>query len=323
MKKHVLYILFTQLTYNAILRALKKAGRKQLTRALSKTRSFDLPAFLYKNYYDIHVKFPGSKTDELIYMMEYLWASSERLVVYPRSDDELSILSKSSFKNLDVQSLTASTLIIASPPSSKYPPLLVGYIDKVAIDLFNSHMRDQIPIDTNIIDYHGSIFVVIYNRKKSKEYLSFEISSDDMPKYALAKSNKEILSYIKKVKIQQGIVAPTDEDYKEQSRVIKYAMNMWLYRVTNPDHFIKQTPPTYASNYYGSTPTNSITLDFSKRIRGSQHGSVAEVGIHMRCLRHERYYNSADWKDKPRGSRWVEISPYTRGAKGIMVDDED
>lgn len=43
----------------------------------------------------------------------------------------------------------------------------------------------------------------------------------------------------------------------------------------------------------------------------------------MRNLRDARYYTSDEWKDKPRGTRWIEIAPYTRGGKGQMIEEVD
>lgn len=320
MKKHKLYGLFTQLNYTSVIKRAKAAGHSGPAKELSKLNCMYLPSWLHQNQSITRHTYPDSLVDILIYSMEHIWFHSDRSVIYPRSDDEVQIMAKSSFKNIDVSSMTPGAIVVASPPGSSIPPMLIGYRNKELMDKFNNDISKQFKKETKLVSHQGNSFAVIFNVEGTIDYLTHEIAEADIPTYALAESTEEVLSMVEKTNILHGNMSPSKEDFIKQANILKFALNIWLYRVANPEKFIFQTPPAQSRNHYGSNVTKSLLLDFSDRIRANQEGAITEVGIHMRNLRHERYYTNEEWKDKPRGSRWVEVGPYTRGGRGEIIE---
>lgn len=321
MKKHSLYGLFTQFNYKMTLKNLKAKGQSKLAKELSKVNCMQLPPFLDRNQSVIHGMFPSTQVDVLIYCMEHMWFHSERVVAYPRSEDEIQIMARSSFKNLDIDSLQPGAMVLATPPGSTIPPMLIGYRNKDSVVNFNEASSKQFGRPVTVMGHKSNSFTVIFNDPGTLDYLTYEIADADIPAYALAKSTEEILELVQKASVLDGNLSPTQEDFLKQANILKVALNFWLYRMANPEKFVRETPPIQARNIYGSAVIQSFSLDFSDRIRANQEGAITEVGIHMRNLRHERYYTTPEWKDKPRGSRWIEIGPYTRGGRGEMLED--
>lgn len=321
MKKHLLYGLFTQFNYKMIIKKLKEKGQSKLAKELSNVNCMQLPPFLHRNQSVIQFMFPNTKVDVLIYSMEHIWFHSERVVAYPRTEDEIEIMARSSFKNLDVSSMKPGAMVIASPPGSSIPPMLIGYRNKDSVEKFNEAASKQFGYPVTVMGHKTNSFTVIFNDSGTLDYLTYEIADEDIPAYALAKSTEEILELVTKANVLEGNISPTQEDFLKQASTLKIALNFWLYRMANPEKFVRETPPAQAKNYYGKNVTKSYSLDFSDRIRANQEGSITEVGIHMRNLRHERYYTTPEWKDEPRGTRWIEIAPYTRGGRGEMLED--
>jgi hypothetical protein len=321
MQKHLLYGLFTHFNYKMLIKKLKEKGHSKSAKELSKLNCMQLPIFLYRNRAFINYSFPSNAVDTLIYSMEHIWFHSERVVAYPRTVDEIEIMARSSFKNLDINSMKSGAMVIASPPGSSIPPMLIGYRNKESIEKFNEAESKQFGYPVSVIGHKTNSFTVIFNDAGTLDYLTYEIADKDIPAYALAKSTEEILDLVEKASVFEGNMKPTKEDFLKQASILKVALNFWLYRMANPEKFVRETPPAQAKNYYGLNVTQSYSLDFSDRIRANQEGSITEVGIHMRNLRHERYYTTPEWKDEPRGTRWIEIGPYTRGGRGEMLED--
>jgi hypothetical protein len=323
-KKHKLYKLFALSNYELAGKSLKKVGASTAFKELNNRSCFDLPAFFAKHtsLFGLTI-FPTNFIDLLIFASEYLWATSTRTVIYPRSVAEIDVISKSSFKGLDLSLDAGEMMIIASPPDSDIPPLLTGCLYPSQAEKFNSYYQSQVTIPYgDALEVRGNIFVVIFHDPDSDCFLTYEVAETEIESYAKAATTEEIVHLMERAASSSVVGDITHEDRVKQAKLIKIALNFWMYKICSPSNFIHQTPPVHAREHFGSKPTSSYTLSFEERLRGSMEGVVSEVGIHMRNLRDERYYTSDEWKGKPRGSRWVEVGPYTRGGKGEMIVED-
>lgn len=323
MKKHKLYKLYAQANYDHVARLLKKSGHNTLTKELSKFTCFELPTFIEKHgSLFVSTLFPSNPVDLLIFATEYLWATSARTVIYPRSASEINVISKSTFKGLDISLTAGEMMVVASPPDSDLPPLMAGCIYKSQTEKFNSFYGSLVTLPYEAFDLQGNVFVVVFQDPDSGNVFTNEVSEKDIDAYASASTWQEIYGFLEKSGKVSAAGHITEEEQVLQAKVIKAALNFWLYKLSSPTSFISQTPPVHAREAFGAKPTSSFSLSFADRFGSSKTGTISEVGIHMRNLRDERYYTSDEWKDKPRGSRWIEVGPYTRGGKGVMIEDE-
>lgn len=325
MKKHALYKLFSQSTYDTLVKILKHSGDREELKDLTKHSCFSLPAFFLKNQAQYGaLTFPSSGVDVTIFATEYLWATSGRTVIYPRSQAEVNVISNSSFKGLDLKYTSGELMVIGSPPDSDMPPMLAGCLTGSDAAKFNAFFNTQIGgINPQRLDLQVNIFITVYFDKNSGTYLAYEVAERDLPAYANASTQQEIIELMEAGELLPDSVLLTKADRETQARLVKLALNFWMYKICSPDKFIKQTPPVHSRDNYGKAPTGAYSLSFADRFKGSSEGRISEVGIHMRNLRDERFYSSPEWRDKPRGSRWIEIGPYTRGGKGVMLDEPE
>jgi hypothetical protein len=323
LKKHKLYKLFTQSTYEGFLKSSKKGGYFEFHKDLLKSNCFNLVSLFEKHRRELNTAFIKNSVDLLVYSAEYLWATTGRIVVYPRSASEVSVISKSSFKGMELSMTQGEMMIIASPPDSKLPPLLAGFLYPSLVDKFNRHFSTQVADMESCMGLQESIFIVQFQDSDTRDFLTYTISQSEIPAYAQARTTQEIYELMEGATSAEDGLVVTSEDRLKQAKILKAALNFWLYKVSSPESFVTQTPPVHAREHFGPKPTNTYSLSFADRLGGSKEGNVSEVGIHMRNLRDERYYTNDEWKDKPRGSRWIEIGPYTRGGKGQMIEDDE
>jgi len=321
MKKHKIYKLFAQGSYEGWLKASKKAGHLDIHKELINKNCFSILSVFEKYRPTLGINLLNNTVDLLLYAAEYLWATTGRTVIYPRSAAEVRVISKSSFRGMELSLTKGEMMIIASPPDSDLPPMLAGCFYRSLIDKFNVHYASHVPEVSAALDLQDNIFVVLY-QDPDGSFLTYEVSATDFPAYAKAETVQEIfeLMLVSRAAVDGEMV--TREDRLKQANILKVALNFWMYRLSSPDSFVQQTPPAYAREQFGSKPTSAYSLSFADRL-GAKAGSVVEVGIHMRNLRDERYYTTDEWKNKARGSRWIEIGPYTRGGTGHMIGEEE
>lgn len=267
-----------------------------------------------------------NRINSQIHRNELIWLefNGDREVMFPSSFIEFERIRKSTFRNLDVKTLPDDVFSLSTPLKAGRPPLLVCFTKQSRIVDIEATVKDKLgSVYGSVVSVKTdegearSLQVIACNAQNSgASYVVENYPEGSLPSLLETDSLEEWLSIQGDLLQDSNGLSMVEREQAWMNG--KLAINMLMYRHVFPDKITPGTPPISVKNAMGKTP---IKAKYTGGGADSE-GGIVGVGYHMRCLRDERYYTSAEWNDKPRGSRWVSVDAYVKGAASTTIADK-
>lgn len=272
------------------------------------------------------LRFLESEIDLFISIYERSWSDRprQREVLFPESPTFIDQMERSTYSGVSIEDLPTDYFSVAVPDGSNIPPFFVAFSDKDESEYSFRKISNELKIPETAKPKFNTV---------GEKMLSIAFCSDNEngdPGHVFHTYNISNLSDLiesKTVddamqKINPNIFkSNTSQSYAEQYlgwRMAKIAMSIMLFKQAFPEKIKAGPPPLKAQKAMGKEKFSAILTE-----KGLSPMDAAQVvGFHMRCLRDDRYYQSPEWREKPRGTRFVSVESYMKGGSASSVENE-
>jgi hypothetical protein len=255
---------------------------------------------------------------------EWGWAQSEKTVIYPVDNDILhTILNghydvtypegiapfSSSFvlhfpKNYNIAELPATSVLVRIYNSGETIDKLINpLLCKIGLEGIEEFEDASINKGLNV--------ELFYNKHEQKGNALFR---DSFPwsDIALILNDKEYGTEVHESHKYEEILALNENDKKYRHELIRTIISMLVYIQASGDALTDGLPgglqlTTEGQYYKVRKKQDNKTLGYSSKTPMRKVNAHYRAW-HIRQLKHKKYYKSDEWKDKPRGSRFVFVS---------------
>ena len=281
------------------------------------------------NYSDSILSVLMNDVDIMLHRFESLWREKRKdrkREVFFISERELKRIEKSTFINVDLTLLSDDFFSVAVDSSCDYPPFFVAFCEGSRVLDVNKRIIEDLdlpqwtPKITGYTPTEAKILIVAIAEKEIRHgkpgyAYSLEFHFDesiekliDAHSYEEWKSRSDFSDLTKAESL-------SEEERKRTWKLSRLAANMLMYRHVFKDKVNLGHPPVSARKTMGSN--DFISMFAGDKSMHSEGGAI-DVGYHMRCLKHEKFYRTDEWRDKPRGARWTPVNAHVKGGAATI-----